>query len=312
MDRRAFLGTWLAASSPRRSPPRRSRRGRSPGSVSLDARRSAHPAATSRRASGRGCASSATSRARTSHRVPIGGGQIRAASRASPPSSSVSRSTSSWRRPPGALAAAKSATHDPDRHGDVGDPVGRARRQPRAAGRQRHGHRPSPPRSLSANSWSSSRRSSPSLPGGRLLRIPANRSHRTPLKEAEAAARPLAVQLQVVAVRARRARQRLRGDDQERAERSPRSRRPDVLPHRARDRRARGEAAGCRRCGPLRDYRGGRRPDVLLGRFRRSLPPRRHLRRQDPQGREARRPARSSSPPSSNWSSTSRPPRRSA
>ncbi len=34
MDRRAFLGAWRAVSSPRRSPPRRSRRGRSTGSVS--------------------------------------------------------------------------------------------------------------------------------------------------------------------------------------------------------------------------------------------------------------------------------------
>ena len=36
MDRRAFIGTWPAASSPRRSPPRRSRRGRSPRLGFLD------------------------------------------------------------------------------------------------------------------------------------------------------------------------------------------------------------------------------------------------------------------------------------
>ena len=58
--------------------------------------------------------------------------------------------------------------------------------------------------------------------------------------------------------------------------------------------------------------RGGRRPHVLLAEHRRPVPARGHLRRQDPQGRQARPTCPSSSPPSSSWSSTSRPPRPSA
>ena len=58
--------------------------------------------------------------------------------------------------------------------------------------------------------------------------------------------------------------------------------------------------------------RGGRRAHVVRPRLVEILPARRDLRGQDPQGRQARRPARSSSRPSSSWSSTSRPPRPSA
>ena len=56
----------------------------------------------------------------------------------------------------------------------------------------------------------------------------------------------------------------------------------------------------------------GRGPHVLRRRTYPAMSTRRDLRGQDPQGREARRPARSSSRPSSSWSSTSRPPRPSA
>ena len=55
-----------------------------------------------------------------------------------------------------------------------------------------------------------------------------------------------------------------------------------------------------------------RRPDELRGQLHRCLSPSRHLRRPHSQGREAGRPAGACSRPSSSWSSTSRPPRRSA
>ena len=55
-----------------------------------------------------------------------------------------------------------------------------------------------------------------------------------------------------------------------------------------------------------------RRPDLLWDRSDRPVPARGRLRRSHPQGREAGRPAGAGSRPSSSWSSTSRPPRRSA
>ena len=55
-----------------------------------------------------------------------------------------------------------------------------------------------------------------------------------------------------------------------------------------------------------------RRPDQLRTEPHWHLSPGRHLRRKDPQGRQARRSAGRSSRPNSSWSSTSRPPRRSA
>ena len=83
-----------------------------------------------------------------------------------------------------------------------------------------------------------------------------------------------------------------------------------VEPPRA-DRRAR-DAPQLPAVYPYRSLRCERRPDLLWSRFDRPLPARGGLRRSHPQGREASRPAGAGTRPSSSWSSTSRPPKRSA
>ena len=77
------------------------------------------------------------------------------------------------------------------------------------------------------------------------------------------------------------------------------------------DRRAR-RAAQAARSLSLPLLRRGWRPDVVRAQPDRSVPACGGLRRPHSQGREARRSAGPDSRPSSNWSSTSRPPRRSA
>ncbi len=131
---------WLAASSPRRSPPRRSRRGRSPGSAShrptspssARARRRGLPAGTARARLRRG--------PEHRHRVPMGRGEDERL-----PALAAelvrSRSTSSSRRStPAALAAKQATTTIPIVMAARRRPGGeRARRQPGAAGRERTG-----------------------------------------------------------------------------------------------------------------------------------------------------------------------------
>ena len=93
------------------------------------------------RPSGKGCASSATSRARTSSSSTATPRASRSAARLAAELVRLAGGRHRGRRATQPIRAAKQATeHDPDRHGRHGRSGGdRARRQPRAAGRQRHG-----------------------------------------------------------------------------------------------------------------------------------------------------------------------------
>ena len=128
--------------------------------------------------SGKGCASWATWRARTSPLSTAWPKGKLTGSPSSRPSWSVSRSTSSWRRVPGAIRAAKQATTTiPIVMAAAAIRWGRARRQPRAAGREHHGAVPSCARDLSGKRLELLKEAVPTVsPRGRPLESPRSAS----------------------------------------------------------------------------------------------------------------------------------------
>ena len=261
--RRTFLAGTGAASSPRRSPPRRSRRRRSPGSAS-SLRATPHGSSRTLEASGRAFGSWDTSRARTSSSSRDWDGTTRAATRSSRRSWSGSRWTSSSRAATPATVAAKRATQTiPIVMAHAGDPsrVGSWRAW-RDRG-ERHGIDASAPE-LAGKRLELLKEAVPGLSRVAVLvgirPFPPTRS----VRRCESAARTLGRAASAVEVRAPEDFEpRFRGMTRSAPE-GPHPREPAHLHAPPTDRGPGGSRAGCRP-SMVERVRGSRRPDVVRG-----------------------------------------------